>query len=157
MEMSEPDGCVGGGEADRRVELDAFDGVFGPNLLTILGVIMFMRLGWVVGNAGLVQALWILVIANVITLLTPLSLSAISMYLLVCGGCHTRTDKREDRDLQGWVPAEHINVLGMDASARARSRGRKRKPDDEQVVRWRISQRGLEPIKREVWGDRRNF
>ena len=29
-----------------------FAGVFTPSLLTILGVIMYMRLGWVVGNAG---------------------------------------------------------------------------------------------------------
>lgn len=30
-----------------------FGGVFTPNVLTILGVIMFLRTGWVVGNAGL--------------------------------------------------------------------------------------------------------
>jgi solute carrier family 12 sodium/potassium/chloride transporter 2 len=29
-----------------------FGGVFTPNVLTILGVIMYLRLGWVVGNAG---------------------------------------------------------------------------------------------------------
>ena len=30
----------------------AFAGVFTPTLLTILGVIMYLREGWVVGNAG---------------------------------------------------------------------------------------------------------
>ena len=34
-----------------------FGGVFTPTLLTILGVIMYLRLGWVVGNAGLLRSL----------------------------------------------------------------------------------------------------
>jgi len=29
-----------------------FGGVFTPTVLTILGVILYLRLGWVVGNAG---------------------------------------------------------------------------------------------------------
>jgi amino acid transporter len=63
-----------------------FGGVFTPNVLTILGVIMFLRTGWVVGNAGLKQALLILCIANAITLLTSLSLSAIATNIRVKGG-----------------------------------------------------------------------
>jgi hypothetical protein len=47
-------------------------------VLTILGVILFLRVGWVVGQAGLKEALLILVIANSITFLTSLSLSAIA-------------------------------------------------------------------------------
>jgi len=31
-----------------------FDGVFLPTLLTILGAVMYLRTGWVMGNAGLV-------------------------------------------------------------------------------------------------------
>lgn len=68
------------------VKFGTFGGVFTPNVLTILGVIMFLRTGWVVGNAGLKQALIILVIANAITLLTSLSLSAISTNIRVKGG-----------------------------------------------------------------------
>jgi amino acid transporter len=63
-----------------------FGGVFIPNVLTILGVIMFLRTGWVVGNAGLRHALIILAIANSITLLTSLSLSAIATNTKVGGG-----------------------------------------------------------------------
>lgn len=63
-----------------------FGGVFIPNVLTILGVIMFLRTGWVVGNAGLKEALLILVVANSITLLTTLSLSAIATNTKVGGG-----------------------------------------------------------------------
>jgi len=64
----------------------AFGGVFVPNVLTILGVIMFLRTGWVVGNAGLRNALIILCIANAITFLTALSLSAIATNTRVGGG-----------------------------------------------------------------------
>ncbi len=55
-----------------------FAGVFTPTLLTILGVIMYLRLGWVVGNAGLIGAFLIILLANGITLATGLSLSSIA-------------------------------------------------------------------------------
>ncbi|MFH1708787.1 MAG: hypothetical protein ABIF71_12845 [Planctomycetota bacterium] len=58
--------------------LGTFGGVFTPCVLTILGAILFLRAGWVVGNAGLLGALLILVIANAITFLTTLSLSAVA-------------------------------------------------------------------------------
>jgi amino acid transporter len=54
-----------------------FGGVFTPCVLTILGVIMFMRTGYVVGYTGLWLALAILGISKLITTLTTLSLSAI--------------------------------------------------------------------------------
>ena len=68
------------------VKFGTFGGVFTPNVLTILGVIMFMRTGWVVGNAGLKESLQILVIANLITLITGLSLSSIATNQRVGGG-----------------------------------------------------------------------
>ncbi|MFK7962123.1 MAG: amino acid permease [Phycisphaerales bacterium] len=55
-----------------------FGGVFTPCVLTILGVIMFLRFGEVVGNAGIVRAIIIVLAAKLITLLTTLSLSAIA-------------------------------------------------------------------------------
>ncbi len=55
-----------------------FGGVFTPTLLTILGVIMYLRLGWVVGNAGLLGAWAIIMLAFVITLTTALSMSSIT-------------------------------------------------------------------------------
>lgn len=61
-------------------------GVFTPCTLTILGVIMFLRFGQVVGQAGLVQALLIVLIAKVITVLTSFSLSAIATNTRVKGG-----------------------------------------------------------------------
>ena len=56
----------------------AFAGVFTPSLLTILGVIMYMRLGWVVGNAGLIGAIGIILLAHVISISTGLSVSSIA-------------------------------------------------------------------------------
>jgi len=55
-----------------------FSGVFTPSLLTILGVIMYMRLGWVVGNAGLIGTIVIIVIAHVISVTTGLSISSVA-------------------------------------------------------------------------------
>jgi len=55
-----------------------FAGVFTPSILTILGVIMYMRLGWVVGNAGLFGTLIIIGLAHVIAISTGLSISSIA-------------------------------------------------------------------------------
>lgn len=59
-------------------KLGTFGGVFTPSILTILGVIMYLRFGWVVGNVGLVGTLLIVVLATSITFLTALSVSAIA-------------------------------------------------------------------------------
>ena len=72
------DAQVTSGATRSKLRLGAFIGVFTPTTLTILGVIMYLRLGWVVGNAGLYGALAIVVFSNVITLLTSLSLSALA-------------------------------------------------------------------------------
>ena len=55
-----------------------FAGVFTPSILTILGVIMYMRLGWVVGNAGLIGTIIIILIAHVIAVTTGLSVSSVA-------------------------------------------------------------------------------
>jgi hypothetical protein len=39
-------------KAAAKKGLGTFEGVFTPTILTILGVILFLRLGWVVGNVG---------------------------------------------------------------------------------------------------------
>ncbi len=63
-----------------------FAGVFTPNVLTILGIILFLRTGWVVGQAGLWGALLIIGIANAISFLTGLSLSSIATSMDVRAG-----------------------------------------------------------------------
>ena len=63
-----------------------FGGVFTPSILTILGVIMYMRAGFVTGQAGILAALAMLVLSKAITFLTGLSISAISTNTRVKGG-----------------------------------------------------------------------
>jgi amino acid transporter len=63
-----------------------FGGVFTPTLLTILGVIMYLRMGWVVGNAGLLGAWLIIIISFLITLCTALSMSAITTNIRIGAG-----------------------------------------------------------------------
>ncbi|MBE9099954.1 amino acid permease [Vacuolonema iberomarrocanum] len=58
--------------------LGTFGGVYTPSLLTILGVIMYLRFGWVVGNVGLIGTLLIVTLSTGITFLTALSVSAIA-------------------------------------------------------------------------------
>lgn len=58
-------------------KLGAFIGVFTPSILTILGVILYLRTGWMVGSVGLLPALGIVVIANTVTLISALSVSAV--------------------------------------------------------------------------------
>ncbi len=69
-----------------KSRLGTFAGVFTPSILTILGIILFRRTGYVVGGAGLGPALLIIVLANAISVLTALSLGAISTNLKVKGG-----------------------------------------------------------------------
>ena len=66
--------------------LGTFAGVFTPSILTILGIILFLRLGYVVGSAGLLRALVIIALANLISVLTSISLSAVATNLKVKGG-----------------------------------------------------------------------
>ena len=72
--------------SDQRNRFGTFGGVFTPSILTILGVIMFMRAGFVVGQAGILGAVLILVISTGITLLTSLSIGAISSNMRMHGG-----------------------------------------------------------------------
>lgn len=73
-------------DPDRDHRFGTFGGVFTPCTLTILGVIMFLRFGQVVGNAGIRDALLIVLLAKLITTTTSLSLSAIATNTRVRGG-----------------------------------------------------------------------
>ena len=55
-------------------------------MLTILGLILFLRMGYVVGNAGLIGAIVIICLANAISLITGLSLSSIATNMHVKTG-----------------------------------------------------------------------
>lgn len=63
-----------------------FKGVYIPSILTILGVVMYLRFGWVLGSVGLPSTLLIVTMASSITFMTGLSLSALATNMKVGGG-----------------------------------------------------------------------
>jgi amino acid permease len=63
-----------------------FEGVFTPTILTILGVIMYLRLGWVVGNAGFGGALLIIMLAKMVTVTTGLSIASMATNVRIGAG-----------------------------------------------------------------------
>ena len=48
-----------------------------PCLLNIWGVMLFLRLTWVVGHAGILEGLGVVLLANVVTVITTVSMSAV--------------------------------------------------------------------------------
>ena len=63
-----------------------FQGVFTPSILTIIGVVMYLRFGWMLGNVGLVRSLLLVAIGSSITFLTGLSISALATNMRMKGG-----------------------------------------------------------------------
>jgi amino acid transporter len=74
-----------GNEAQSN-KFGTFGGVFTPSILTIFGVIMFMRANYVTGQAGILNAILILVLCQLITLITTFSVGAISTNIPIKGG-----------------------------------------------------------------------
>ncbi len=71
---------------DGKQLFGTFGGVYTPSILTILGIIMFYRATYVIGQAGISGTLMILLIAEAITLMTALSLGAVATNTPVKGG-----------------------------------------------------------------------
>lgn len=74
------------GSAGSAAKFGTFQGVFVPSVLTIFGVIMYLRLGWVAGQAGLVGTILIVTIASAITFLTALSIASIATNMRIGAG-----------------------------------------------------------------------
>lgn len=55
-----------------------FGGVFTPSILTILGVIMYLRFPAIIGQAGLLYTIAIVVVAHIISITTSLSVASLS-------------------------------------------------------------------------------
>ncbi len=55
-----------------------FSGVFTPSILTILGVIMYLRFPAIIGQAGLINTIGIIVIAHIISFSTSLSVASLA-------------------------------------------------------------------------------
>ena len=100
---AEPVSAVDGGEV-RATKFGTFGGVFSPTVLTILGVIMYLRMGWVVGNAGLLGAVAIVLLAKSITIATGLSMASITTNIKIgAGGAYSIISKSLGLETGGSV------------------------------------------------------
>jgi solute carrier family 12 sodium/potassium/chloride transporter 2 len=93
------------GESDENFQrFGTFNGVFVPTLLTILGVILYLRLGWVVGNVGLIGAWIIIGISFLITTATALSMSSIvSNVRIGAGGAYAIVSRSLGLEMGGSI------------------------------------------------------
>lgn len=64
----------------------AFAGVYTPAILTIIGVVMYLRFGWVLGQAGLAGTLAIVTISSAVTFTTALSIGSLATNMQIKGG-----------------------------------------------------------------------
>lgn len=88
----------------KKTSLGTFGGVFTPDVLTILGVIMYLRLGWVVGNAGFLGAVLIILIAKSVTICTGLSMASITTNIKIgAGGAYSIISKSLGLEAGGSV------------------------------------------------------
>ena len=71
---------------NKKPGFGVFKGVFTPSILTILGVIMFLRMGWVLGHAGMIGTIAIVSLASGITFLTALSIASTASNMKIGGG-----------------------------------------------------------------------
>lgn len=91
-------------ESRSEAGFGTFAGVFVPTLLTILGVIMYLRLGWVVGSVGLLSGWLIIVVAFAITGFTGLSLSSITTNIRVgAGGAYSMISQSLGLEVGGSI------------------------------------------------------
>ena len=74
---AEEGGGEEGAEGVSSVKFGWFEGVYMRCLLNIWGVMLFLRLTWVVGHAGILEGLGVVILANVVTVITTVSMSTV--------------------------------------------------------------------------------
>ena len=60
------------------IQRNCMQGVYLRCLLNIWGVMLFLRLTWVVGQTGILEGLAVVILANIVTVITTVSMSAVS-------------------------------------------------------------------------------
>jgi len=83
LRKDDEDGTVLGGKA---IKFGWLEGVLMRCLLNIWGVMLFLRLSWVVGQAGILQGFLLITLANLVTFITAFSMSAVSTNGMIKGG-----------------------------------------------------------------------
>jgi potassium/chloride transporter 4/5/6 len=74
-EQTENNAAIG---TEGTKKFGTFLGVYVPCILMLFGVIIFLRLGWIVGNAGLLESFFIITLSAAIALVATLSMSSIA-------------------------------------------------------------------------------
>lgn len=73
-------------QINKEKKFSTFEGVYRPTILTILGMMMYLREGWVVGNVGIFNTLFIIAFAFIITGTAAFSLSSIITNMKIGSG-----------------------------------------------------------------------
>ncbi len=85
-------------------EFKTFRGVFVPTFLSIIGVILFLRLGFILGSTGLTGTLFIILLSVSVTLATGLSLSSIASNIRIgAGGAYSIINKTLGLEIGGSI------------------------------------------------------
>ncbi len=71
---------------EKKQGFGTFLGVFVPSILMVFGVVIFLRLGWIVGQTGLSGAFLLITFSTLIAFLTTLSMASISTNIEVGKG-----------------------------------------------------------------------
>ncbi len=88
----------------KEKRFNAFNGVFVPTFLSIIGVVLFLRLGFVVGTAGIIATIGIILLSATVTVATALSLSSITTNLKIeAGGAYSIIKKTLGLEVGGSV------------------------------------------------------
>ncbi|NQV90943.1 hypothetical protein HQ489_00550 [Candidatus Woesearchaeota archaeon] len=91
-------------EEKRSAKFGAFNGVFIPSFLSIIGVILFLRLGFIVGTAGILPTIAIILLAASVSFATGLSLSSITTNIRIGpGGAYSIISKTLGLEIGGSV------------------------------------------------------
>ncbi|MBI5274522.1 MAG: amino acid permease [Chlamydiales bacterium] len=69
-----------------KAKMGALSGVFLPNILQMLGVLLFLRFGWILSQVGIYQMLLMISISSCILFITGLSMSSIVTNMKIGSG-----------------------------------------------------------------------
>lgn len=95
---------------NQGVKLGWIEGVLNPCLLSIWGVMLFLRMPWIVGQAGIFDSILIIFISLIIIVITSFSLSAISTNGRVEGGTYLMYNCNTFNTFLNMCKTKNINI-----------------------------------------------
>lgn len=95
-------------------KLGSFRGVYRPTLLTIIGIMLYLREGWMVGNAGILGSLGVILLVFLINGTTALSVSTITTNIrLGAGGAFSLVSQSLGLEAGGAIGVPLFLALAM--------------------------------------------